>query len=119
STQGAFDFSQRAHLSGFLGRDFFEDVKNPFGGVTIPKRRLLRSFPTRAVQRCRSRVDDPRRVGADDNIRSQLDSDRTLSILAQREARNAESRCLLLNAAGISQNEPRLAVKRQKIEITK
>src|SRR6185503_13234610 len=40
SAKRAFDFSQRAHLSGFLGRDFFEYIEDAFGSVTIPKWRL-------------------------------------------------------------------------------
>ena len=71
ATQRAFDFSEGAHLGGFLGRDFFEDVKDAFRCMAIPQRRLLHRLSRSAIQRSRRGADDPSCVSANDDIRAE------------------------------------------------
>src|SRR5687767_15473095 len=114
ATQRAFDFSEHPHLR----REVFEYVKDAFRGVSIPQRQLLDRLLPRAVQRRGRSIYDPARVGADHDIRTQFDSDWPFGIFTQREARNSKRGRLFLDAARISQNKTRRAVKREKVEIT-
>src|SRR6266849_2095155 len=94
-----------------------ENFHYPFGGMSIPEwRRLARLAVSSEDLLCSSH--DFGGVCSHEYICALGDSDRTLSVLTQGQARNAEGRGFFLDAPGVGQSQSSLAEQAQKIEIS-
>src|SRR5690606_23916800 len=78
------------------------------GGVAVPEFRYAAPLAA-GGEDVADAGQDQRAVAADQRVGALLDGDRALGIGAQRETGHAETRGLLLHAAGIGEHEARLA----------
>src|SRR5947199_143841 len=96
----------------------FQCIKNAVCRVSVPERRdACVLFIARSVKRARGLAYNLLCVSADDTVRSHLDCDRSLRVLAQGQTGNAERGCLFLYPAGIRQHELRAAIEAKEIQI--
>ena len=85
------------------------------GGVAVPQ--LGHSLRRRRRERLLDAGNDVRGLRADDAIGAVGDRDRPLGVLAQREAGNAERGRLLLQAAGVGEDQARVRRQREKVDV--
>ena len=76
----------------------------------------MRGRPTLAAKPRRD-LGDPLRREPEERIGAELDGDRALGVVAQREARDAQERRLLLDAAGVRQHPRRRGHEREELEV--
>src|SRR5215510_12267044 len=86
--------------------------------MAVPQLRRAPRIRDAAGQNFASRADDARRITSHQTIGALLYGDRTFGVIAQRQARDAERRRLLLQAAGIGQRQTRVTPQLQKIQVT-
>src|SRR6266568_8004723 len=93
-----------------------ENFHYSFGGMPIPewRRSALLTVPSKDLL---SSCHDLGRVCSYENICATGNSDRTLGVLAQRQARDAECRGFFLDAPGVGQSQHSLTEQAEKIEI--
>ena len=93
-----------------------ELVGDPLRGAPVPE---LGPAPALAAgtQDLVDACERARAIATDERVRALLDRDRTLGVLAHREAGHGERRRLLLDAAGVGQHERRSREESQHLEV--
>src|SRR5689334_24147773 len=91
-----------------------EDGGGPSTRLAVPERDRARGAPL--VEQGRD-LADPVGAQAEQGVRAELDRDRALGRVAQREARDAERRRLFLDPAGVREHELRLRLEPEEVEI--
>ena len=92
-----------------------QHVRGALAGVAVPERDLLRRRVRSASSAGISAI--RRGLGAEQRVRAELDRHRPLGRVAQREARHAERRRLLLHAARVGEHEARLRLEPEEVEV--
>ena len=72
----------------------------------------------RRLEHAERGLHDPLRIAPDQLIRALGDGDRSLGVVPQREARDAEHRGLLLDAAGVGQHQAGRRLERDEVEVS-
>src|SRR5438128_1184445 len=83
-------------------KPFLNDIHSSASCLPIPEGRNL-AFLAGSLERLTNGRDNPVRLEARQPIGAHFDGDRSFRIVPQRNARHAEGRRFLLNAAGIGQ----------------
>src|SRR5204862_5004726 len=79
-----------------------DNANNALGRLTVPVLGRSGELPI-AVHDAREGFENPSSVGPGQNVRAMRDSNGTLRVVAQRQARHAKNGRLFLKAAGVRQ----------------
>src|SRR5256885_11677790 len=90
---------------------------NALRGASIPKLRNPSPLAT-AREDCVSVLHDERPISSDNYVGPLLDRDRALGVLAHRQARHSERSGLLLDSAGIGNDQRRVLNETKRFQIT-
>jgi len=118
-------FPSSIFVTKFNGMRWVEGAQE-FPGMIKDALNLAAKRPAARIGRVGNRRTDPRKLGnardalrlePQQHVRAELDRDRSLGRAAQREARNTESRGLLLDPARVRQHELRGGLETEEFEI--
>jgi hypothetical protein len=93
-----------------------EDGDDRLRSAAVPQRGCP-DFPAARGHHLAMSGQDPLRLVAHQPIGADLDGDRPLGVLAQREARNAGDRGLLLDSTRVGQHDARVGHQLEEIEV--
>src|SRR3990172_502946 len=107
---------QRVLSMVFSSRAGGEDIDDPLRGTAVPEGRTA-VRPGGVGQSAKGLFEDAAGVAADDAVGPMGDGDRTLRRVSEGEAGDPEDRRLLLDAAGVRQNQLGATHESDEVEI--